>query len=80
MSVNSNHTTRCHNTEGRTLRIFILPSTIAISHVVEIKGNKQLMYQLPHNSKNPFCRLFESDDGKQRDNRAHGMNTLEQGK
>lgn len=79
MSVNSYHTTQCHKSEGRTLRIFMLPSTIAISHMVEIKGNKQLMHQLLHNSKNPFC-LFESDDERQRDNRVHGMNTLERGK
>jgi len=81
MSVNSSyHTTQRHNSEGRTLRIFMLPSTIAISHMVEIKGNKHFMYQLLRNSKNPFCRLFESDDGRQRDNRVQGMNTLERGR
>jgi len=46
--------------------------------MVEIKGNKQFMYQLLHNSKNPFRLLFESDDGRQRDNRVQGMNTLKQ--
>jgi hypothetical protein len=29
----------------------MLLSTIAISHMEEIKGNKQFMYQLLHNSK-----------------------------
>jgi hypothetical protein len=72
--------TQCYNPDGSTLCIFVLSCTIAVSHMVEIKGNEQFMYQLLHHSKNPFCRLFESDDGRQRDNRVHEVNTLERGR
>jgi hypothetical protein len=73
-------TTQCHIPEGSYVCIYMLFSNIAISHMVKIKGNEQFMYLLLHHSKNPFCRLLESDDGRQRDNRVHEVNTAERGR
>lgn len=79
-SVNFHQTTQCHIPESSYVCIYMLFSNIAISHMVKIKGNEQFMYLLLHHSKNRFCRLLESDDGRQRDNRVHEVNTAERGR